>query len=176
MGLRGWILLVGGVAALSSCGSGVTAIQLPGSGAPVTFSAGGPAPIPTTPVPPSVYPGVIDQTVQIDAYTLRLSDLTSSTCGNTAPPGEGFLFVEAVVTRATAAADQPDVGALAWTLADSQGRSFTEPLGQLASCEPPGPPGGFTLEFAVPGTASGLRVLWNPGDTTGHVAVISLGR
>lgn len=128
----------------------------------------------TTPVLPKVVYGKLNQTIVVNDFSIELSDLTSSSCSGAAPPGKGFVFVAAVV-KTLAGNSAPDTGALGFNLTDNQGQTIPDDW-MPAPCEPAGPPGGFILRFEVPGDGTGLVVWWNPGDTTGRKAAISLSQ
>lgn len=131
--------------------------------------------IPTTPVQPKVYYGDIGQTIAIDSYSIEVTSISFSTCDDSAPEGKSFLFVNFIV-GIDPGADTPSIGALEWTLSDAHddsiGANWFTPACGIASDAP----NHFTVAFVVSDDVSGLAATWDPGDFTGHQAVIDLGR
>lgn len=127
--------------------------------------------IPTSPVTIPDFAGIQHEPVAIDGFHLTVGSAAASTCNDRAQSGKGFVFVQVRVTGISPT-NEPDIGAFAWRLLDAAGDDISALIG--TACAGPAPAGWFTVAFEVPGTARSLALEWNPGDSTGHEAIVPI--
>jgi hypothetical protein len=138
---------------------------------------------PTLPVEPEVF-GRIGETVRAGDVEVTVDALRFDPCGGTeyeALPGNTFAVLTVEFTMTRAAGDTGFLGPLTWSLADSDGTTYTSALschdadGGRAPLEP-GSSVVTEISFEIPGTAQGLSFAYYAGsDTDEQTIVVDLG-
>jgi hypothetical protein len=138
---------------------------------------------PTLPVEPEVL-GRIGETVRAGDVEVTVHDLRFDPCGDTeyeALPGSTFAVLTVEFTMTRAAGDTGFLGPLTWSLADSDGMTYTSAPSchDAASGRAPLEPGSSVvteISFEIPGAAQGLSFTYNAGsDTDEQTIVVDLG-